>query len=286
MTSIDPPARIALIGAGTMGNGIAQVCAAAGYEVTLFDIRTDLVESGITSIRQSLDKLAAKGKLASSDVLATTSRISGETSLENVKAELVIEAVVENITVKRDIFARLEMVNSPESIFVSNTSSLSINEIGNELKHPARFAGLHFFNPAPIMKLVEIVAGKKTAPQTIKLLRQFCMTLGKQAVLANDSPGFIVNRVARPFYAEALTLLEQGVCDERGIDLLIRGVGFRMGPFELMDLIGIDTNLAVTKSIYSALDKPSRFTPSFIQQQKVDNGELGRKTGRGFYEYN
>lgn len=285
MMSLDPPTRIAVIGAGTMGNGIAQVCASAGYEVIMFDVRPDLVEKGLTSIRQSLDKLVAKGKLTSADASAIASRVVGEVTLENVTAELLIEAVLENISVKREIFARLEAVNSPESIFVSNTSSLSINEIGHGLQHPERFAGLHFFNPAPLMKLVEIVSGNRTAPKTIELLRKFCATLEKQAVLANDSPGFIVNRVARPFYAEALYLLEHGACDVSGIDRLLRSTGFRMGPFELMDLIGIDTNLAVTKSVFSALGRPTRFTPSRIQQQKVDNGELGRKTGKGFYEY-
>ncbi len=285
MKSIDPPARIAVIGAGTMGNGIAQVCASAGFEVIMFDVRIDLVEKGLASIRQSLDKLVMKGKLTPADASAIASRVLGEVTLEHVTAELIVEAVVENISVKREIFSRLEAVNSAESIFVSNTSSLSINEIGNELQHPERFAGLHFFNPAPLMKLVEIVAGSRTAAKTIEILRKFCARLEKQAVLANDSPGFIVNRVARPFYTEALYLLEQSACDESGIDRLLRNSGFRMGPFELMDLIGIDVNLAVTKSIYYASGKPERFTPSRIQQQKADNGELGRKTGKGFYEY-
>ncbi len=285
MKSIDPPARVGVIGAGTMGQGIAQVCAWAGFAVTLFDIRHEFVESGIASIRRSLDKLVAKDKISAKDASEISSRISGETILERVKADLIIEAVVENIAVKREIFARIESVNTPESVLVSNTSSLSVTEIGSDLKHPGRFAGLHFFNPAPVMKLVEIVVGSQTDPRTIELLRQFCGKLEKQAVLANDSPGFIVNRVARPFYSESLYLLEAGACDESGIDRLLRSAGFRMGPFELMDLIGIDTNLAVTKSIYEALDKPSRFTPSRIQQEKVDNGALGRKTGKGFYEY-
>ena len=177
------------------------------------------------------------------------------------------------------------MHNGPEAILVSNTSSLSITQIGKGLMHPNRFAGLHFFNPAYVMKLVEIVEGPLTDSAIVGRLREFCDSLGKQAVLAKDSPGFIVNRVARLYYVEALKVAEEGVADLATIDKLMRGAGFRMGPFELMDLIGIDTNFAVTESIYRAFNETPKFRPSPIQRQKVEAGELGRKTGKGFYDY-
>jgi len=201
-----------------------------------------------------------------------------------VKADLVIEAVVENLGVKQDLFREIEKVNAL-AILATNTSSLSVTQIASVLTHPGRCVGLHFFNPAHVMKLVEIIAGASTDQELIPAMIGFSKKLGKTPVVAKDSPGFIVNRVARHYYLESLSLLEENASDVKGIDTLLRSAGFKMGPFELMDLIGIDTNLYVTLSIYHAFLEDPKFRPSGIQQQKVDSGHLGRKTGKGFYDY-
>jgi 3-hydroxybutyryl-CoA dehydrogenase len=285
MTPSKGISSVGVIGSGTMGQGIAQACAAAGYPVILFDIRPELNTAALGHIQRNLEVLVEKGKLTTDSKHNYITRIRTTTTLAEVVADLIIEAVVENINVKRDIFNELERVNSQDAILVSNTSSLSINAIGLNLKNKARFAGLHFFNPAPVMKLVEVVRGESTDVAVIDALRSFCESLQKQSVIVRDSPGFIVNRVARLYYVEALRLVEEGAANFSSIDLLMRNAGFKMGPFELMDLIGIDTNLAVTKSIYQAFGNDPKFRPSPIQQEKVDLHQLGRKTGKGFYDY-
>lgn len=276
---------VAIVGAGTMGQGIAEICAVSGFDVILFDINPDILRQAAQRINSDLSRLADKGKLSAKDTASALSRISFPSEIQHVKADLIIEAVVEDLAVKQNLFRELEANNSEDAILVSNTSSLSITRIGKALRHPRRFAGLHFFNPAYVMNLVEIVEGPVTDSAIVNKLRGFCESLGKQAVLVKDSPGFIVNRVARLYYVEALKIAEEGIADFATIDKLMRGAGFRMGPFELMDLIGIDTNFAVTQSIYRALYDEPKFRPSRIQQQKVDAGELGRKTGKGFYDY-
>lgn len=276
---------VAIVGAGTMGQGIAEICAVSGFDVILFDINPDILRQAAQRINSDLSRLADKGKLSAKDTASALSRISFPGEIQHVKADLIIEAVVEDLAVKQNLFRELEANNSEDAILVSNTSSLSITRIGKALRHPRRFAGLHFFNPAYVMNLVEIVEGPVTDSAIVNKLRGFCESLGKQAVLVKDSPGFIVNRVARLYYVEALKIAEEGIADFATIDKLMRGAGFRMGPFELMDLIGIDTNFAVTRSIYRAFYDEPKFRPSRIQQQKVDAGELGRKTGKGFYDY-
>lgn len=276
---------VAVLGAGTMGQGIAQVCASGGCRVLLFDIDDAALARGMRKIGEALDTLIRKGKISSEDRSALLSRINPTRVLQEVKADIVIEAVIEDLEIKQNLFARLEQIVAAETLLLSNTSSIGISEIASVLDIPSRFAGLHFFNPAPVMKLVEIVQASTTHSATVERVREFALAVGKQPVLAQDSPGFIVNRIARPFYVEALRLLEDDVADHETIDNVLRNAGFRMGPFELMDLIGLDVNLSVTKSIYHAFREEPRFRPSSIQQRKVDEGMLGRKSGKGFYDY-
>lgn len=277
--------KIAVIGSGTMGQGITQICATAGYQILLYDIQDDLLTKGINAIRNNLETLFQKGKITREEAEESLNRISPVSDFRQLQVDLVIEAVIENLEVKQNIFAEIEKLNDHDCILATNTSSISVTRIGAVLKHPNRFAGLHFFNPAPVMKLVEIVRGAETADFTMDVLKNFSVQLNKQWVLTQDSPGFIVNRVARHFYLEPLRIVEEHVADFETVDTLLRSSGFRMGPFELMDLIGIDVNFSVTQSIYNSFHQESRFRPSRIQQQKVDAGHLGRKSGKGFYEY-
>ena len=282
--NVTPIHTVAVLGAGIMGQGIARVCAAAGFRTLLFDVSNGLIRNGMAAIANSLTKDMDKGKLAATQRFEIEKNIIPCGTVHDVKADLVIEAVVENLGVKQDLFREIETVNAV-AILATNTSSLSVTQIASALSHPGRCVGLHFFNPAHVMKLVEVIAGASTDPELIPAMIEFSKKLGKTPVVAKDSPGFIVNRVARHYYLESLKLLEENASDVKGIDTLLRSAGFKMGPFELMDLIGIDTNLSVTSSIYHAfLDEP-KFRPSRIQQQKVNSGHLGRKTGKGFYDY-
>ena len=276
--------KVAVLGAGTMGQGIAQVCAMSGYPTQLFDIESSLSQKAISSISITLDKAVSKSKISESQKTTILGHLSIAHKLEDIKADLVIEAVVEKLDVKQQLFRVLEN-NSKGSILASNTSSLSITEIASGLKNPERFVGLHFFNPAALMNLVEVVRGTSTDDSVVSIMMDFSKSLSKTAVLVKDSPGFIVNRVARHYYVEALKLLEEGVASHEQIDRLLRSAGFKMGSFELMDLIGMDVNFAVTSSLYQAFHQDSKFRPSRIQQQKVMAGHLGKKTGRGFYDY-
>jgi 3-hydroxybutyryl-CoA dehydrogenase len=276
---------IGIAGAGTMGQGIAQACAQAGYEVLLYDVNAGIINQGIQQVEKSLTLSVTKGKLSEEIKQQSLNRIKPRADLHQLKADLVIEAAIENLDVKKELFSTLEKVNDETSLLTTNTSSIPVTQIASALKTPARFAGLHFFNPAHIMKLVEIISGVNTSPGTLVVLKSFTEKLGKVAVLAKDSPGFIVNRVARHFYVEALKLLEENVADVNTIDALMRSSGFKMGPFELMDLIGVDTNFSVTSSMYNAFHQDAKFRPSRIQQQKVDAGHHGRKSGKGFYNY-
>lgn len=277
--------KIAVIGSGTMGQGIAQVCATAGYTVLLYDIESTLLKAAISRMRKGLDTLISKGKMSEQDAQGIMGRITSVSDFRQLQVDLVIEAVIENLEVKQKIFREVEKLNGADCILVTNTSSIPVTRIAASLKHPHRFAGLHFFNPAPVMKLVEIIRGADTAEATIQLLKTFATQLNKQFVLAQDSPGFIVNRVARHFYLEPLKIAEEQVADMETIDTLLRSSGFKMGPFELMDLIGIDVNLSVTRSVYDSFHQEAKFRPNRIQQQKVDAGHLGKKTGIGFYRY-
>jgi len=278
---------VAIIGAGAMGAGIAQVAASAGHSVWLLDTRTDAAALAIAGIRAQFDKLAAKGKLSSAQAQAAGQRLHVAQQLtELADAGLVIEAIVEDLKIKQQLFADLERVVSSQCILASNTSSFSITAIGAALKHPERVAGLHFFNPAPLMALVEVVSGLATHPGIADTLHATATAWGKTAVHAKSTPGFIVNRVARPYYAEGLRLRGEGAADCATLDALMREAGgFRMGPFELMDMIGLDVNYAVTCSVWNAFFNDPRYLPSLQQKECVDAGFLGKKSGQGFYDY-
>lgn len=276
---------VGIAGAGTMGQGIAQVFASAGYHVKLFDVHQPALDKAKTSISSNLDIAAKKGKISLADKSTTLNLISFENEITNLKADLIIEAIIENLDVKIQLFKTIESFNDDNCIFATNTSSIPVTQIGRALKNPAQLVGLHFFNPAQIMKLVEIIAGASTSPELIDVMKALCEKINKISVVAKDSPGFIVNRVARNYYVESLKILEEGVADVQGIDKLLESSGFKMGPFALMDLIGVDTNFSVTTSMYNAFHQDPKFRPSRIQKQKVDAGHHGRKSGKGFYEY-
>lgn len=276
---------IAVIGAGTMGSGIALSCASSGFRVILFDSFPGALEKGKGAITKNINYLLKKEKINQDTASDIHSNIVYASEMESCKADLIIEAVIEKADAKIAVFHQLAKINDRDSIFASNTSSLSINKIQKEIFGPERFAGLHFFNPANLMKLVEVVKGDQTNLETINTLSTFCKLLGKVPVVCNDSPGFIVNRVARNFYLESLRILESSIATPEMMDIVLENAGFKMGPFRLMDLIGMDINFAVSQSIYNALDKPNRLKPSEVQQLKVEQGKLGRKTGSGFYDY-
>jgi 3-hydroxybutyryl-CoA dehydrogenase len=275
---------VCVCGAGTMGSGIAQVAAAAGKEVVLFELNESVLERARAGIAKNLQSLVDKGKLNAADSEATLARIRFTTNIDDCVADLVVEAIIEKMEAKTGLFLQLAERNSAGSIFASNTSSLSISALAATLPHPARVAGLHFFNPAPLMKLVEVVKGKDTSNAVIESLVSFTKAVGKVPVVCTDSPGFIVNRVARPYYIESLRMAEEGLPFET-IDRLLEGQGFRMGPFRLMDLIGNDVNYAVSCSVHEQMGKPERLKPSDIQKERVESGNLGRKTGKGYYDY-
>lgn len=268
-----------------MGQGIAQVCAAAGFDVLLYDVKSDSIQNGLSAIEKSFQKSVEKSKLTEEAKKQALLRIKACEVVDKLKADLIIEAAIENLTVKRELFQTLEAVNTVDTILTSNTSSIPITQIASALKEHKRFAGLHFFNPASIMKLVEVIQGIDTDSDTVNTLIAFSQKLGKTPVVAKDSPGFIVNRVARHYYVEALKMLEENNADVQTIDKLLKASGFKMGSFELMDLIGMDVNFSVTSSMYNAFHQDPKFRPSRIQQQKVDAGHLGIKSGKGFYKY-
>ena len=277
---------VAVIGSGTMGRGIAQAAALAGHGVTLYDLTDEIVERGLQTIRHSIDEGVRRRKTAPDTAARATAALSATTDLaEAARADLVIEAVPEDLELKRQVFGCLDDAAAPHTLLASNTSSLSISAIAAATHRPARVIGLHFFNPAHLMPLVEIIRGDRTSDETVAAGQGFVEGLGKTPVLCADSPGFIVNRVARPFYGEAFRLLGEQAADHETIDRLMRSLGFRMGPFELLDLIGLDVNLAVTQSVYDAYFQDPRYRPHPIQQRMVASGRLGRKSGRGFYEY-
>ncbi len=277
--------NIGIVGAGTMGRGIAQVFAQAGFNVFLYDVAPGFAENAKQEIKKTLQNLTEKKKISEQEKTASLNRINPTARLEEVKGELVIEAIAEVATAKKELFRKLEDILPEEAIIATNTSSLSVTELAAGMKYPQRFAGLHFFNPAPLMKLVEVVRGAWTSADTVNRLTDLIKKIHKHLVTVHDSPGFIVNRVARPYYTEALKLLEEKAAGVESIDKLMRATGFKMGPFELMDLIGNDVNYAVTKSVYEAFSGEPRFRPSRIQEQKVKSGQLGRKSGKGFYDY-
>ena len=278
---------IAVIGAGTMGAGIAQLAATYGCRVYLYDVKDDSVRRGIEGIAKRLARRVEKGKIEPEERSAALGRIKPIDAIHNLEdVELAIEAVVEDLAVKQRVFTDLERATSSSTVLASNTSSLSITHIAETVNNPARVVGMHFFNPAPVMPLVEVIGGKQSSESSIDVTFSAARQWGKTPVRANDTAGFIVNRVARGFYLEALRLLGEGVAGVDEIDNVMRTLGgFRMGPFELMDLVGLDVNLTVSTSVWERLGKPARLTPHEIQRRLVAQGRLGRKTGRGFYAY-
>ncbi len=277
--------KIAVVGAGTMGSGMAQVFAAAGYETLVYDIYTQSVERSEKTIERNLNKAVEIGKLSREDAEAARGRMKFTTVFEELQADFIIEAILEKPDLKVDLFTRLASQNPEDTIFATNTSSIPITQIAAAVPNPERVVGVHFFNPAHIMKLVEIISGAHTDEGVAQRCVELIRSVGKTPVRAKDAPGFIVNRVARHFYVEGLKVLEEQVSDHEGIDTLMENIGFKMGPFRLMDLIGVDTNFSVTSSMYALFHQDGKFRPSRIQQQKVDAGHHGRKSGRGFYRY-
>jgi 3-hydroxybutyryl-CoA dehydrogenase len=276
---------ICVCGAGTMGSGIAQVAARAGIYTLLYELNTTVLDNARERIKHDLNKLIEKGKITAAEKERIVGNIQFTSELQTCLADFFIEAIVEKQEIKSAIFNQLAELNHSECIFATNTSSLSVSAIAAPIKNPERVIGMHFFNPAPLMKLVEVVKGKLTNDITVQTTYELVKVLGKTPVMCKDSPGFIVNRVARPYYIESLRLAEEGLVSFSQADRLLEASGFKMGPFKLMDLIGNDINFAVSNSVYEQLGKPERLRPSPIQQIKVQNGELGKKSGKGYYEY-
>ena len=278
--------KIAVAGAGTMGSGIALSAAQHNFDVILFDTNEKGIENAKKIITKNLDFLLNKEKITATEKEHIFSKIFFTTTINDCIADIVIEAIIENIAIKETLYKNLAAKNSPQTILASNTSSLSITAIQKNITNPSRVAGMHFFNPAHIMKLVEVVAGDNTSKDTVKAIFNLCLQLKKQPVVCKDAPGFIVNRVARHFYLEAMQLASTKNIAIENIDALMENAGFKMGPFKLMDLIGLDINYAVSQSVFEAFNKNKRFAPSPMQAQKVAEGNLGKKTGKGFYDYN
>ncbi|HEU5479553.1 MAG TPA: 3-hydroxybutyryl-CoA dehydrogenase [Candidatus Tumulicola sp.] len=277
---------VGVCGAGLMGNGIAQTCAMAGFDVVLVEVEQAPLDRGMSAISKSLDKFAEKGKLSHADRDAAGKRIRATTSIGDLKAcDLVIEAVVENAGVKKELFRQLDELLAPHAIVCTNTSSLCVIELAAATRRPDRVAGLHFFNPVPIMKLVEVVKTIATSQATVDALFAFSKRLGKEPILAQDTPGFVVNRLLVPYLLYAIRLLEQGLASKEDIDKGMKlGCGYPMGPFELLDFVGLDTTYYIAEIMFDEFKDPAMAAPPLLKRM-VLAGRLGRKSGKGFYDY-
>ena len=276
---------ICVCGAGTMGSGIAQAAAQSGSYALLYELNKETLEKAKNIIDENLQAITDKRKITNEEKEKILQRIQFTNDIQICLADVFIEAIIEKPEAKIALFNQLAELNHSETIFATNTSSLSINELAAKIKNPERVIGMHFFNPAPVMKLVEIVNTNYTNEHTTRIITELAKQMGKIPVICKDSPGFIVNRVARPYYIESLRLVEEGLIDFSQLDSLLEATGFKLGPFKLMDLIGNDVNYAVSCSIYERLNKCERLKPSLIQKEKVEKAELGKKTGKGYYEY-
>jgi len=282
---MDKNTTIGIIGSGAMGAGIAQVAAMAGHSVVVYDNNTAALDKAKKGLNTTLLKLQEKGKITSADEVMNRFSFADEVSVFS-GCGLIIEAILENLEIKKSVFSEVEMVVSGDCLLASNTSSLSITSIAAACKNPSRVLGLHFFNPAPVMALVEIIPAIQTDPTHISVAKELMLQWGKTPVIAKDTPGFIVNRIARPFYGEAIRIYEEGIADIATIDSIMTGAGrFRMGPFALMDYIGHDVNYVVTETVFQSFFYDPRYKPSFSQKRLLEAGWLGRKSGRGFYNY-
>lgn len=277
--------NICICGAGTMGCGIAQLAASSEFATILYDVNKEILEKAKTTIDRSLQSLVERGKITPDRREKISQRIRFTDDINECVADVIIEAIVENTEAKIHLFSKLASINNDQTIFATNTSSLSVTTIANKIPQPERFLGMHFFNPAPVMKLVEIINTDLTNEPTIRSVIDLAQRMGKVPVVCKDSPGFIVNRIARPFYIESLRLVEETQISLETMDRLLEASGFKLGPFKLMDLIGNDINYSVSRSVYEQLNKPERLRPSPIQKEKVEKGELGKKTGKGYYTY-
>ncbi len=279
--------KVGIVGSGAMGSGIAQVAATAGHQVVVFDANPQALQKASATLAATMAKLAEKGKITAEAAATITGNISFVSDVQAYAGcGLIIEAIVENLDIKKKVFADIEAVVDADCILASNTSSLSIASIASVCKHPERVVGIHFFNPAPLMALVEIIPAVQSAAATVEASKALIDSWGKKTVIAKDTPGFIVNRVARPFYGEALRIYEEGVADMATIDWAMTELGgFRMGPFTLMDYIGHDVNYVVTETVFREFFYDPRYKPSFSQKRLLEAGWLGRKSGRGFFNY-
>jgi 3-hydroxybutyryl-CoA dehydrogenase len=279
--------RVGVLGAGTMGRGIAQLAALGGYETVLYDVAPELAESGAAVLGEALDMGAERGRWSVDSARDAAARVETASELAGLRGcELVIEAAPEKLELKRQIFTALAEAVGPEPVFASNTSSLRVAEIADGVPHPERVVGMHYFNPPALMKLVEVVAAERSSEEALAAATEVAVQMGRTPIRAKDSPGFVANRLARPFSLESLRILADGVADARTIDRIVRlGGGFRMGPFELLDLIGLDVNLEIARSFFAQGGEPERWRPSPIQEKLVAEGRFGRKSGHGYYEY-
>lgn len=282
---MNPESVICICGAGTMGGGIAQAAAASGFYTILYELNEAVLEKAKVSIERNLQSLVEKRKITGNAKEETLNNLRFTNNVHNCLGDVIIEAIIEKPEAKIALFNQLAEINHSKTVFASNTSSLSITQIAKGINNPERVIGMHFFNPATVMKLVEVVKTDLTNEQTTSTIIELAKQMNKTPVICKDSPGFIVNRVARPFYIESLRLVEEELIDFEKLDSLMESIGFKMGPFKLMDLIGNDINYAVSCSVYEQLKKPDRLRPSEIQEKKVETGQLGKKAGKGYYDY-